>query len=745
MRYEIISLLLTIFNESAKRVRVVFALLLMVILLQFHSLQAQSLPDSLHRPLKIGVALSGGGAKGIAEIGVLKVMKEAGIKIDYITGTSMGSIIGGLTAIGYSPEYLEDIAVNTNWTDVFTEKPGRRNLAIHEKMLNGKFILTLPINKEGIHLPEGLIAGQNIYMMLSRLTWPVHDINDFSNYPIPFACAATNLENGDLVILDHGYLPDAMRASMAIPSLFTPYKLNGKYLVDGGFSRNLPVQEVKNMGANYVISVDVSAPLKSADSLDTMTSIINQAVSFRIIQATEEQREKSDIVITPDVKEYAINDFDKANELIARGEAAAREQLPMFKKLAKLQAKQPATDGTTISHNFAPVEIHDIKVEGLHELPREFVVTELNLKKGMLITPAILDESIQRLYSTLFFDLVTYRLEDEPNGTRLVIRVIEKNKNKFRLGFRYDSETQASLLLHASFRDLVHDGSLLRFNTRLGDITNISGDYIYFDGVKPRFGMRALLDYTRTNLSWFDHSERIASLVTHDFRTELMGGTIFSNSLLLAAGIRKEFIYFSKELNPNVLPLTEDNFHGLTGLLWLDTYDRAAFPTKGQSILISTLFSGDYILSPINFTTQKFYWNLALPLNHKITFSPTLYLGRTTGREIPAPYWFYVNDIDPWVGYIPFMGYERREIAGRNLHLASLNLQYEFAYHKFLTLTASVGNGLDHWNLNVSNNSYRTGLGISLGALTILGPLEINMSTSKAHHFLLEFQFGYQF
>lgn len=733
------------FVKSIKKASIAFALFLIGFSLQYYEVQAQSIPDSLHRPLKIGVALSGGGAKGFAEIGALKVLQEAGIKIDYITGTSMGSIIGGLTAIGYSPEYLEDIAVNTNWTDVFTEKPGRRNLAIHEKMLNGKFILTLPINKEGIQLPEGLIAGQNIYMMLSRLTWPVHHIDNFSNYPIPFSCAATNLENGELVILNHGYLPDAMRASMAIPSLFTPYKLNGKYLVDGGFSRNLPVQEVKNMGADYVISVDVSAPLKSADSLDTMTSIINQAVSFRIIQATEEQRKMSDLVIAPNVKGYSINDFDKAKELIARGEAAAREQLPELNKLAKLQAKQDATDGTSINHNFAPVEIHDIKVEGLQELPREFIVTELNLKKGMLVTPAILDESIQRLYSTLFFDLVTYRLEDEPDGTRLVIRVIEKNKNKFRLGFRYDSETQASLLLHASFRDLVHDGSLLRFNTRLGDITNINGDYIYFDGVKPRFGMRALLDYTRTNLSWFDQSERIASLVTHDFRTELMGGTIFSNSLLLAAGIRKEFINFSKELNTDVLPFTEDSFHGLTGLLWLDTYDRAIFPTKGQSILISTLFSGDYLLSPINFTYQKFYWNLAIPINHKFTFSPALYLGRTTGQEIPAPYWFYVNNIDPWIGYIPFMGYERREISGRNLHMASLKFQYEFAYHKFLTLNASAGNGLDHWNFNISDNSYRTGLGIGLGALTILGPLEINMSTSKAHHFLLEFQFGYQF
>ncbi len=208
---------------------------------------------------KIGLALSGGGAKGFAHVGVIKVLEEIGLPIDFITGTSMGSIIGGLYAIGYSVGELEELVTATDWNDLFRDRVRRRDLAIESKMLDGRYMLSLPLNGLAPGLPTGLIAGQKISKLFERLTLPYHDVSDFRQFPIPFACVATDIVTGEVVVLDHGYLPEAMRASMSIPSVFTPVEIDDHLLVDGMLVRNFPVEEVRALGADIIIGVDVGA------------------------------------------------------------------------------------------------------------------------------------------------------------------------------------------------------------------------------------------------------------------------------------------------------------------------------------------------------------------------------------------------------------------------------------------------------------------------------------------------------
>ena len=204
--------------------------------------------DTLPEPLKIGLVLSGGGAKGFAHIGALKVIEEAGIKIDYISGTSMGSIIGGLYASGFTAHQLDSLARAKQWEQLFTERTQRRLLTTYEKKQDEKFLLDFPISRKGIQLPQGLIAGQNVYEFLSRQLSHVRHINNFDNLPIPFRAVATDLETGEAVVLDGGHLPDAIRASISIPSVFIPYSIGDNVYIDGGLIRNLPVQEVLDMG-----------------------------------------------------------------------------------------------------------------------------------------------------------------------------------------------------------------------------------------------------------------------------------------------------------------------------------------------------------------------------------------------------------------------------------------------------------------------------------------------------------------
>ncbi|PLX24037.1 MAG: hypothetical protein C0599_03100 [Salinivirgaceae bacterium] len=241
-------------------------LLFLLTLFSAYGLLAQNLKDTIQRP-KVGLVLSGGGAKGMAHVGFLKVLEEAGIRPDYITGTSMGSIVGGLYAIGYNAYEIEAMLQSQNWNDVLSNDMQLSDISINEKDQYGKYIAELPIQGREISLPKGLIFGQHVMELLNYFTLPAYDIHDFDSLPIPFKCIGADITNADIVELDTGSLAMAMRASMSIPTAFTPVMWGDKLLVDGGLSRNFPVQEVREMGADIVIGVYTGGVLKDKDEL----------------------------------------------------------------------------------------------------------------------------------------------------------------------------------------------------------------------------------------------------------------------------------------------------------------------------------------------------------------------------------------------------------------------------------------------------------------------------------------------
>ena len=213
-------------------------------------------------PPKIGIALSGGAARGLAHIGVLKVLEQAGIPVDVIAGTSMGSVVGGLYALGYNADQLDTIVRAQDWFRLLTDPVDRRDLPVDRKIAADRIMLTLPIYRGGIHLPRSVVPGQRIWELLTRLTWSAHGVHDFHRLPTPFAAVATDLETGQAVVLDRGFLPDAIRASMALPSVFAPVELGGVVLIDGGVVRNLPAHDARALGADVLICSDVTDPLE---------------------------------------------------------------------------------------------------------------------------------------------------------------------------------------------------------------------------------------------------------------------------------------------------------------------------------------------------------------------------------------------------------------------------------------------------------------------------------------------------
>ena len=316
---------------------------------------------------KVGVVLSGGGAKGVAHIGVLQVLEKAGIPVDVIVGTSMGSIVGGLYAIGYSADQLDSLVRVQDWMFLLSDKVNRYDLPFGEKEQDGKYLLSLPFDR-GKKRPSGFISGQNVYNLFSDLTVGYHDSLDFLQLPIPFACVAADLFQREEIVMTSGNLVQAMRASMAIPGVFTPVRTGNRVLVDGGILNNFPTDVARRLGAEIVIGVDVQADLMKEDKLASVSGVIPQIINLLCMNKHEENVQLADLVIRPDVKGYSAASFSarSIDSLLARGKVAALQQWPAIMQVKELIGK-PERSGREMPQAPRPdkIPIRNIIIRGL--------------------------------------------------------------------------------------------------------------------------------------------------------------------------------------------------------------------------------------------------------------------------------------------------------------------------------------------------------------------------------------------
>ncbi|MGD8867446.1 MAG: patatin-like phospholipase family protein, partial [Gemmatimonadales bacterium] len=465
------------------------------------SLPQDSAPPHAGRP-KVGLVLSGGSARGLAHIGVISVLTEAGVEFDIVTGTSMGSVVGGLYAMGYSPELLLRVASSANWDRLFDDNAERRNLSLERKSEVDHLMFTLPIRHGRPTLPGGFIVGQRLGQFLALLTWRAHPVRDFRDLPLAFAAVATDVGTGEAVRLEGGYLPEAMRASTAIPSVFAPVRIDGALLTDGGVSRNLPAEDARALGADLLICSDVSKPLEPADSLDNLLAVLDQTIGYRIWQSTIRQRELCDVLILPEIGGLASTSFDKADEWARRGAAAA---LAVLSELTDLGLAEPAStrppdevDAETAAaavSEFSAIDnpyddsvyVTRLELEGLDRASPSFVQDHLRIVLPGWVPIADLDAGVARLYDTGRFRSVQYRLDDaaSPGGTgdpptrresgpwsgrrRLRLALVEQSLARLGFGYRYDSRYKASLLVSATLSDLLVYGTRLEVDLRLGE------------------------------------------------------------------------------------------------------------------------------------------------------------------------------------------------------------------------------------------------------------------------------------
>ncbi len=701
---------------------------------------------------KIGLALSGGGAKGLAHIGVIKVLEEENIPIDYITGTSMGSIIGALYAIGYGPEAMEKVLTEVNWDNIFFEKVERHDLPMELKQYDGRYMLSLPIKGNKLTLPSAVMGDFNISMLFSRLTLPVHHIDDFNEFPIPFACIAADITTGEVVVLNSGSLAEAMRASMSLPMVFSPIKINDRLLVDGGILRNFPVQDVINMGADIVIGVDVGAPLYKEDELDSFIKILDQASGFKGAESTIYQRELCDLLIAPDTEGISLLDFGDVHEIINRGEQAARKLLPQIRALADSTTRRTGYISDRSPSIPDTVIIQKITIEGSSHLTSRVIKSELNIDPPQKISMQNLEYKINRIYSTQTFDKIRYYLYPDNNGFELVLKYIEDKDILLRSSLRYESYTDAAILLNIFSRKLGGLGSFLNIDIRLGERVDADINYFAHLAWLPTLGVSARLHYADTFVDVFRNGSRKAKGEIKSLYGEGLFGSVFSTRLVIGLGMRAEYTYVKSVIAESDTIPWDAKLYPLVNVIWYDNLDRTYFSTSGVSLFMRN----EWV--PAGFGVEEYFrvhflkFHGRIPAGKKISFFTEIMLSGKSGADLPPHYEFILGGVDlPAMAFarnfsfISFMGLEYQELKGPFAQFAQIGIQGEITSNLFLILRANSGNVFSEWNSDFSINRFKHGIGLTLGYLSVMGPVELTFMSGSGHKFLSHFNLGFKF
>ncbi len=714
---------------------------------------------NLKKRPKVGVVLSGGAAKGFAQIGVLKVFEEAGLPVDYIGGTSIGGIIGGLYAIGYSADSLSKIVVSQNWSDLFTDKIPRRFLSFEEKENDGKYFVPYPVNSEKFPLPSGLIAGQNLEFLLNKLTWNACEIDSFNKLPIPFFCMAADIEKDEAILLQSGSLPKAMRASMAIPTVFTPVMIDNRLLVDGGMINNFPVDEMRKMGADIIIGVDVGFEPYNKSNLNSMLHLIEQSFFIHTVEENKRRQEECDILIKPDLEHYSLSNFDFADSLIKAGELAARKQFNKLRALADSIRRIGNIDKLEMLPEKKFIKITEIKIEGNKRTPKQFILSKLNLKTPADICNEEIEEGLRRIYGSLLYQKVTYKISKAENGDILTVEVSERPQSFFSLGINYNSDLKASIMFNTSFYNLIFTGSKMIIDAVLGQNPRLDITYFKFSGWNPDekraypfTGLR--LDYginlytNNYELYNYENDKIISSYDYNDVSVSIFTQTVLFNSYAFGIGIQNEYTLMKYDFNPLNLPNSYNKHLNFYTYLKFDTYNHTYFPESGMQLSAKASYLTKLFDKNIGPGTMiDCNYSIALPIMKRLTVITSANAGISLADSIPFSYQYRVGGIGAFFvnNAFPFVGHRFLEFRTMNCFIARCDLQYRIGKKHYIILSANTGKLSTLPEKLIIRGSAINGFGITYGYNSFIGPIELTLMDSPTHDLITYVNIGFWF
>lgn len=694
---------------------------------------------------KIGLTLSGGGAKGLAHIGILQALDSAGLKVDYVTGTSMGSIVGALYAMGYSGDTIEILARGLDWDNLFSNQPVLTDISYEEKHEYNKYVIEIPFEYGKPKLASGVIAGEQLWLELARLCWPVNGLKDFSKFNIPFKCIATDVSTGEIVTLDSGDIVTAIRASMAIPSVFTSVKIGDKSLVDGGVVRNFPVITAREMGADLVIGSNVSSGLKKADQLSTPLDIIYQLGFYKDAEDFKVARKLTDVYIHHQLENYSAASFGSVDSLINIGKRKGAEMYPVFKRMAdSLQAlyNMPPLEKNRLP--FTPdVELTDIKVSGLRHSDQDFFLGRLGLARGGCYSPGTIKEAVLNVFGTRFYKMITYTLVPvEYNKSRMEVVVEENPLTYVKLALQYNSFTNASAIANITQRNFIVPNSRSSVSAAIGENPRVAAEFFKYLGPKRNLGFGLSAYFEDNTLPYYENFKQQLEYHTKYLNGDARLQYTLNSMMAFGVGTRWELLNINPRFESQEVMKGNGNQLNSYVYFGINSLDRKIYPRSGMDLQ----FESGWVYN--QHTGYRLYENgVELPLdelgisflNYQRTFLQMRYNFPLMGNNAlqvhaggGANFNHHQGPINAFLvgglnnvirNQLPMIGLREAEITTSSAATFQLAWQYEMFRNTFAIPRAGVAL-YDFLGSVTDKYKYMTGYGVTLGYSSFIGPVE---------------------
>ena len=716
------------------------------------------------KKLKVGLVLSGGGARGFAHIGVLRVLEEEGIDVDVIAGTSMGSIVGGLYAMGYSVDEIEAISKRLHWDEILSDFINRKDLGFYEKYDDEIHIFTLALKGKKVSIPPGLVYGQNVINTLTQLTVPAFQTKNFSDLDIPFFCMATDLLSGEAIKLDTGNLASAIRASMSVPSALVPLKYGPYYLVDGGLINNLPAKEVREMGVDVLIGVDIQTPLYKKEEITNLVQVMSQSIFLNAEATYNENLAELDFLIKPEIDPYTSMSFDRVDSLILRGEKKARELVPQLRAFMDSIGLKPV-DAVRKVNTFPDMDmlyVDKVDIRGSDKVSDKFILAGLKIKEDNQISIKDLNSRIAKLYGSKLFHTITYRLEYSNDGkTIIIIDVEEATTFEINVGIHYNDYAKAGLLLNLTGRNFGAPNGRLSLDVALGKVSRITAAYVVDNGIKPGYG-GDINFFNQTGFIYNDLGKKEISFNMAVVQHHGYGFVTRRNTVRFRLGYQLEFNAISQDISVlNFESLGSFNATGFTDFT-IDTYDRQYFPKKGYFVYSKFSVGGGentnidkdqdgnliYPKSRFIFYVIDVYGSWAIPIGDHFVVEPKFYYRKNFGSEVPvtknATFGGFSQSY--LFNYRPFPGYEFMELYGHTALYPELIVRHNFFNDHYLSFSGrflSLNLVLDK---QLSENEFYYGWQVKYTYYSMIGPVSFSVAESYPRKRLVyDFSLGFWF
>jgi len=701
-------------------------------------------PDA-GRPPRIGLVLSGGGAKGLAHIGVLRVLEEMRIPIAYVGGTSMGSIVGGFYASGLSPDEIAAIMETLDWWNTMKDQPPRREQVYRRKIESERYFLNFEMGLKhwSIMLPRSAVAGQKLNYVLEIHTLATAAVTNFDQLPLPFRCVATDIQNGKAVVLSHGSLAESMRASMAVPGLFTPITIAGRTLIDGGLVNNIPVDVVRAMGADTIIAVDVGASDVEAQKklpFETMGEIISR--SYTLLKRPQEEKQLADanLIINPQTADLGSGEFYRASEFIARGEAAAREMAGTLQQFSVSETEFQQYRQRQRRRPSPPMQVTAIAVSGNRRTSEAYIRSHIHTRTNAWLDPRALQKDIDRIFCLGDFEWVDYLIHPENGGARgsIEYRTMEKpwGPNYFHFGFRmetdFDNNTPFALLLNYNRLAINALGAEWRNDLALGNEQGAMSEFFQPLDYKNRFFVAPRVLYNETDQNYYEENTSVARYNVTRYGGEFDAGMQFDNYGEARIGIYRGKIAAKNNVGASDLPDLDQEEGKWLASLTLDQLDSATFPRNGYYLQAQASLARGYLGdgSSNDYEQLSIRGNLFETLGNHTVFLGAMG-GTSFGSEVPLYDQFTLGGFTVLAGYPQYRFRGSYAAVGRIGYFYRLcKLAPSFGQGVYLGSMLNAGNT---WQVHgdVALDDVHPGVAAMLGIDSIIGPIYLAYSRGE--------------